>query len=222
MPLSKETFMFKTLLHEIEGKNVKIVRFIAEVDEDKCTGCGICTRVCPTLSIRVEDKVARVDVTACAGCGACVERCPFDAVSLVDLESPRVLKVDPASVDREKLVDICRKANIHPEQIVCFCTGTRAEEVAAAILMGAKSPEEISRMTGVRTGCKTECIQPILRLLYAAGIEPAPVEGGWQWYGKTVTIWEVPDEVKQKYSARGFYFREDEKLLNKVIEKIAK
>jgi Pyruvate/2-oxoacid:ferredoxin oxidoreductase delta subunit/bacterioferritin-associated ferredoxin len=199
---------------------MKLVSFSAKVNEDKCTGCGICARVCPTLSIRVESGLARVDTNTCAGCGACVERCPLDAVKLVSLETPRMLGIDPASVDRQKLVEICRKAKIHPEQIVCFCTSTRAEEVVAAILTGAKSPEEISRVTGVRTGCKTECIQPVLRLLYAAGIEPKPVEGGWQWYGKTVTIWEISDELKQKYSSKGFYFVEDENLFKKVMEKI--
>jgi len=199
---------------------MKLVSFSAEVNEDKCTGCGICARVCPTLSIRVESGLARVDTNTCAGCGACVERCPLDAVKLVSLEIPRMLGIDPVSVDRQKLVEICRKAKIHPEQIVCFCTSTRAEEVVAAILTGAKSPEEISRVTGVRTGCKTECIQPVLRLLYAAGIEPKPVEGGWQWYGKTVTIWEISDELKQKYSTKGFYFVEDENLFKKVMEKI--
>lgn len=199
---------------------MKIVSFFAEVDEDKCTGCGICVRVCPTLSIKVDNSLAKVDADTCAGCGACVERCPLDAVKLVSLETPRILLVESASVDRQKLVEICTKARVHPEQIVCFCTGTRAEEVVAAILMGAKSPEQISRMTGVRTGCKVECIQPILRLLYAAEIEPKPVEGGWQWYGKTVTIWEISDELKQKYSKKGFYFAEDENLFKKVIEKI--
>ena len=129
-----------------------------------------------------------------------------------------MLRLDPSVVDRQKLVGLCSKARFHPEQIVCFCTGTRAEEVAAAILQGARSPEEISRTIGVRTGCKTECIQPILRLLYAAGVEPTPVEKGWQWYGKTLTIWEIPREVKQKYPR--FYFEEDEKLLNEVLEKI--
>jgi Fe-S-cluster-containing hydrogenase component 2 len=201
---------------------VKIVPFIAEVIEDKCTGCGICTRVCPTLSIKVKDKLAKVDVTTCAGCSACLDRCPFDAVRLVYLDKPKVLTVDAKSVDRQRVVEICRKAKIHPEQIICFCTATRAEEVVAAILMGAKSPEDVSRMVGVRTGCKVECIQPVLRLLYAAGIEPTPVEKGWQWYGKTLTIWEVPEEIKQKYSPRGFYFNEDEKLLNKVVKKIAR
>jgi hypothetical protein len=46
------------------------------------------------------------------------------------------------------------------------------------------------------------------------------VEGGWQWYGKTVTIWEISNELKQKYSTKGFYFVEDENLFKKVMEKI--
>jgi len=199
---------------------MKIVRYVAEVIKDKCVGCKICMRVCPTLSIKVENKVARVDSETCAGCGACLDRCLFDAIRLVNLEKPKILSVTPDKVDKGKLIEICKKAKIHPEQIVCFCTGTRAEEVVAAILMGANSPEKISRMTGVRTGCKTECIQPVLRLLYAAGVEPKPVREGWQWYGKTLTIWEVPEEVKQKYSSKGFYFKEDEKLLSKIVEKI--
>ena len=71
-------------------------------------------------------------------------------------------------------------------------------------------------MTGMRTGCKVECIQPILRLLEAAGITPKRPKG-WQWYGRTATIWEIPEEVRQKYSSRGFYFDEDLKLLDSIV-----
>lgn len=92
----------------------------------------------------------------------------------------------------------------------------RAEEVAAAILDGADTPEEISSRTGIRTGCTIECIQPILRLLEAAGIQPKPNPDGWQWYGETVTAWTMPEKVKQKYASRGFYFDEDRKLLDQV------
>ena len=83
--------------------------------------------------------------------------------------------------------------------------------VAAAILDGADTPEEISSRTGIRTGCTIECIQPILRLLEAAGIQPKPNPDGWQWYGETVTAWTMPEKVKQKYASRGFYFDEDRK-----------
>ena len=196
-----------------------------EVNPEICTGCKICEKVCPTLSIKVfgekKEKRAVVDLSTCVGCGACVERCDFEgAIILKTLEKSKIIGVDPKSVDEKEITELCLEAKIHPEQIVCFCTGTRANEVAAATLLGATSPEEISRKTGVRTGCKVECIEPILRLLKAAGIEPTPVEKGWQWYGITPTIWDIPEEVIQKYSARGFYFEEDKALLKKLLENV--
>ena len=137
---------------------MRVVNSYAEVDYEKCTGCRTCEKVCPTLSIKVvgekKEKRAVVDLSSCVGCGACVERCKFEAVTLKSLDKPKVLHVDPKAVDGRKILELCLEAKLHPEQIVCFCTGTRAEEIAAAIIMGASSPEEISRMTGVRTGCK--------------------------------------------------------------------
>lgn len=199
---------------------MRVVNMFAEVDEDKCTGCRTCERVCPTLSIRVrgERKKASVNLDTCVGCGACSERCDFGAASLRNLEVPRVIGVDLDLVDGEKVRDLCSKARLHPEQVLCFCTGTRADEVAAAILLGASSPEEVSRAVGARTGCKVECIQPILRLLVAAGKDLRPVEGGWQWYGLTPTLWDVPQSVVEKYSSRGFYFEEDRALFRRLLD----
>jgi len=201
---------------------VRVINMFAEVDSVKCTGCRTCEKVCPTLSIKVQGekdgKKAAVALSTCVGCGACSERCQFGAVSLKNLEVPRTIRVDSSVVDRKKVSDLCLKAKLHPEQVLCFCTGTRAEEVAAAILLGASSPEEISRTVGARTGCKVECIQPILRLLVAAGRELRPVEGGWQWYGLTPTVWDIPESVVKKYSSRGFYFKEDRALFKKLLE----
>jgi Pyruvate/2-oxoacid:ferredoxin oxidoreductase delta subunit/bacterioferritin-associated ferredoxin len=205
----------------VRRRKMKTVRFVARIDEAKCTGCGICARVCPTLSLRVEDRLAKVNVKTCAGCNACLDRCPFNSIEMVELDSPRTLMVDCAGLSIERIAGICKKARIHPEQIICFCTETRAEEVVAAVLKGAKSPEDVSRMVGVRTGCKTECIEPVLRLLCAAGITPTPVEKGWQWYGKTPTLWDIPEKVMHKYSKKGFYFYEDMKLLDAVVRKIS-
>lgn len=195
---------------------MKVVNLLAVVNTEKCIGCKTCEKVCPVLAIKVVNRKAVVDSEKCRGCGACEQRCPSYAITMEERKEPLVVKVDIESVDYNKVIELCEKAKLHPEQIVCYCTATRAEEVAAAILQGAKSPEEISLMTGVRTGCKVECIQPILRLLEAAGIKPNPPEGGWQWYGRTPTVWDIPEEVRKKHSARGFYFDEDEKLLDKV------
>lgn len=194
---------------------MRFVTMLAKVDEEKCTGCKTCQRVCPTLAIEVVDRVSRVDSEKCTGCGNCNQRCPEYAVTMVKREKPIKLYVDPKTVSSEKIEEICEKARMNPEQIVCYCTATRAEEVAAAVIKGADTPEKISLETGVRTGCKVECIQPILRLLEAAGIKPARPDG-YQWYGRTLTVWEIPEQVKQSYSRKGFYFDEDIKLLNEV------
>lgn len=162
-------------------------------------------------------KKSTITIDRCLGCGNCEQRCPEHAISMTEREEPMIVGVDVTQFDQAKILDICVKAKFHPEQIICYCTATRAEEVAAAILQGAKTPEELSYLTGVRTGCSVECIQPLLRLLDAAGIKPQRPKGGWQWYGKTPTVWDIPDEVKEKYGRRGFYFDEDIKLLDRVV-----
>ncbi|MBS7526192.1 4Fe-4S binding protein [Fusibacter paucivorans] len=194
---------------------MKKVTWLAKVNLEKCIGCGTCDKVCPVYAIEMKDRKAIIDSNLCTGCGNCEQRCPISVIELVKRDEPIYLKVDVASVDQDAMKAICLKAKFNPEQIVCYCTETRADEVAAAILKGADTPEKVSQMTGIRTGCGVECIQPILRMLDAAGIVPEKPRG-WQWYGKTPTIWDIPEEIREKYNARGFYFAEDEALLDAI------
>lgn len=51
--------------------------------EDKCVGCGACSRVCPTGAVSGQKKqVHRIDTQKCIKCGACSEVCKFDAVQV--------------------------------------------------------------------------------------------------------------------------------------------
>lgn len=191
---------------------------VAKVDESKCNGCGTCQRVCPTLSIKVgEDLIAKVNESTCVGCGNCQDRCPNYAAKLVPLKEPKTVGVDWKQVPYERITEVCRKAHMNPEEMICFCTGTRAREVVASILLGANTPEEISRQTGVRTGCTVECIQPILRLLIAADVKLGKAPG-YQWYGLTPTAWDLPEGVVKNPEYKKFYFEDDRKLLEKVAE----
>ena len=50
------------------------------VEEDKCTQCGICTRLCRFQAI----KDGQLDVLECEGCGLCALSCPEKAISMED------------------------------------------------------------------------------------------------------------------------------------------
>jgi bacterioferritin-associated ferredoxin len=112
---------------------------------------------------------------------------------------------------------ICKKAHIHPKQVVCYCTDTRAGEIVAAILKGAKTPEDVSHMTGARTGCTVLCVQSIIKLLESSGLPVTPV-GTHQIYGKTFTVWDTDPGLKRRDEKRGYHFDEDIQLIEKVFE----
>jgi len=54
-----------------------------QMNDDKCTGCGICAIVCPHEVLVIEDKKAHIiDRDACMECGACALNCPCEAISV--------------------------------------------------------------------------------------------------------------------------------------------
>ncbi|MFU8827048.1 MAG: hydrogenase iron-sulfur subunit [Brevefilum sp.] len=58
------------------------------VDENLCSGCGICVMVCPYTAPSlfekdvdgVVDRLSQVNANKCMGCGTCVGACPLSAI----------------------------------------------------------------------------------------------------------------------------------------------
>ncbi len=57
---------------------------VACVEEDLCSGCGLCVTACPfdARYIDEETKISMVNEALCQGCGACVSVCPNKASKL--------------------------------------------------------------------------------------------------------------------------------------------
>jgi Fe-S-cluster-containing hydrogenase component 2 len=191
---------------------MKMVKFVSKVDAGKCSGDKRCEKACPSGAIRVEDKLAVVDEGKCVACGKCEDACREGAVSLVRRPMPLFIMCDASDVDEEKIMELCRKAHLYPEQFVCACTGTLAREAAAAILKGAQDPEELAAMTAVRSGCGIYCTGAIMRLFAAAGIDVGTAED-LKWYNLPLSVFDVSTETAEKYPM--YHIEQDKRVMFK-------
>lgn len=62
-------------------------------DEEKCTKCGICKRVCPYQVEEVyEQKGGKITTSMCTLCLRCVEMCPYDSCLKVNIGRKTVFR----------------------------------------------------------------------------------------------------------------------------------
>lgn len=63
-------------------------RQIIEIDEDKCTGCGLCIPNCHEGALQMIDGKARlISDLLCDGLGACLGHCPEGAIEIIEREA---------------------------------------------------------------------------------------------------------------------------------------
>ncbi|MHA1939340.1 MAG: 4Fe-4S binding protein, partial [Candidatus Thorarchaeota archaeon] len=68
-----------------------------DIDDAKCTGCGVCVDACPSNVLSLDDtddqKIALVtNIGECCACGACAIKCSDHAIAVTGYE---LLKVEP-------------------------------------------------------------------------------------------------------------------------------
>ena len=175
-----------------------VIKFFAELDAGPCTGCKLCDLVCPSGAITMVAKKAVIDDPKCIGCGRCVDRCPEDIMWMTERAEPLTCTVRPDEVDQEQVAALLLKAGIDASVSVCVCTLTPASEIAAAVVKGAANLDEVSAMTGMRSGCGIYCVAPALRILEASGADMTAPRGH-RWYPCTLSLWDVSDEALAKY-----------------------
>lgn len=54
-----------------------------KLNNDLCTGCGMCVIVCPHEVFNIKDGKAQIiDINDCMECGACSKNCQFGALTV--------------------------------------------------------------------------------------------------------------------------------------------
>jgi len=90
-----------------------------EVDAKKCTLCGECAEVCPSIFLYAEGKIRTVDEEHCTLCGHCLSICPAEAVEHRDL-------------DKKEFLDLPQDLLISSEALSTFLRSRRSCRVFAA------------------------------------------------------------------------------------------
>jgi NADH-quinone oxidoreductase subunit I len=144
LPVPEEFRYIPFLLYEVDENGEQ---------QDRCTSCGICAKVCPPQCIWIvrtndpntgrpvpEPKEFFIDTDICMNCGFCAEYCPFDAIKMDhDYELAAYQRRETNIYNKEKLSKpVSYYGNIRPANFARE-EAARAEAEAAKAARKAKN-----------------------------------------------------------------------------------
>ncbi len=91
------------VLEMFSQKELQHDPMVATVDEDRCSGCGVCVTLCPygarELEVKDGKRVAKVNEAKCEGCGSCIAGCPAGACQQRNLKDEQLVNMVKAVLE---------------------------------------------------------------------------------------------------------------------------
>lgn len=181
-----------------------IVReYVPAIDQVACKACRKCEQICPAGAIALvkESKEMAVDLERCIDCQRCLDACPNDSITMLPRTQDQALGVDSSKLDQQEIKAICRKIGLAPGEAICACTFITAQELAGAVLQGAKTPEDVCAMTGIRRGCGIYCLVNLFKILEAGGV-PEEERARSNLVHHPLNSLDIPEEQLRKLDAQ--------------------
>lgn len=139
-----------------DGEEKRVLKY-----EDKnCVGCGICSDVCPSSSLRlgqlvpiarglIEMDLVSVKESSCVFCGLCATACPFDALSLY---------VDDVNIKDIDYYPIWKKDAIVGDEDCVYCKKCYEACPTDSIIFERNLPNPVDLVRGEIEIYKDKCI----------------------------------------------------------------
>lgn len=70
------------------------IKNVVAIDKEKCTGCGLCCKECPSHVLTLQNRKAAVMSDQCLKCGHCIAICPKDAFTISGYDMKEVKPYD--------------------------------------------------------------------------------------------------------------------------------
>lgn len=102
-----------------------MIRQIIKIDEEKCTGCGLCVNACHEGAIGMVDgkaKLLRDDY--CDGLGNCLPACPTGAITFEEREAMEYNEQAVKEAMEKKM-----QMNKQGEKLPCGCPGSNSKVI---------------------------------------------------------------------------------------------